>query len=70
MKKWLLRLIGGRPMKLLFRNYFVDSVTNQPVHLYRDRLGTDWMALNKWSTFRVQAMKVTQSYLNYLKGGS
>jgi len=45
-------LTGGRPMKLIERNYFLDIVSGRYVHLYEDRFKRTWMAEHSWSLFR------------------
>lgn len=45
-------LLGGRPMtREGFA--FVDEVSHETVHYYRDRFGRQWLATGRWSWFRV-----------------
>ena len=51
----MLKLTGGRPMKLIENCRFVDVVSGKSVNLYKSRLdGKEFLAENKWSIFRVE----------------
>jgi hypothetical protein len=55
---WLLKMVyhvtGGRPMKREC-SAFYDSVANEPVYFFRDRLrNVRYMATHKWALFRVE----------------
>ena len=53
MIRFLLRLLGGRPM--IDQGFaFTDVVSGQAVRYYIDRLGRHWMANGSWSLFRVE----------------
>ena len=42
--KFLYKMLGGRPMKLLTKNsVFYDPIGNIPVGYYKDKLGRLWM---------------------------
>lgn len=55
---WILfgihKLTGGRPMtREGFA--FIDKVSGESVHYWRDKFGRRWMANGPWSSFRVAA---------------
>lgn len=48
-------ITGGRPMEKLDEEGFWDSIGGVKVNFYKDGFGRKWMALGKWSLFRVKS---------------
>lgn len=48
-----MKILGGRPMKLLPIDCFIDRVNHMPVYYWVDTMGRYWMAHGPWSLFRV-----------------
>jgi hypothetical protein len=52
-KQLLYFITGYRPMKYVeFR--FMDTVTWEPVYLWKDKRGRYWLATSAWAFFRVE----------------
>lgn len=51
-----MQLLGGRPMTYIGQAFY-DSIGGVQVNYYRDSLGRDWLATNRWALFRVPATK-------------
>jgi hypothetical protein len=71
--KFLYKLLGGRPMKLVTKNsIFFDPIGKIPVGYYQDKLGRLWMGnmqswLGGWQFGRV---RVVSPLIRHLFGDS
>jgi len=54
--KFLMRLTGGRPMKMQY-HAFVDKVRNKDIYVFKDVFGRYFLAENSMSSFRVNITK-------------
>lgn len=55
MKKLFYRITGNRPMTLIESHVFTDKVSGKSVNRYIDPSGRKWLAIHKWSFFRVES---------------
>jgi len=55
--KLLNLIIGGRPMRCIIKDYFMDTVAGKRVGVYEDKFGRQWMAEGPWNLFRVPISK-------------
>ena len=60
MRRWLMKLTGGRPMRRT-GHAFRDTVSGRDVHYFVDWFGRHWMAEHRWASFRVERQSRTRT---------